>query len=251
VSHVIQQGDALMATLFTANYSIIGGPLFALYGVAEPAGFLPGQTVALDPNQRSGLLTQAAFLATHAHRDQTSPVHRGIAIRENLLCQMLEPPPANVNNVPPAPTAATSTRQRFAQHTENPTCANCHRLIDPIGLGLENYDPLGSYRTTDGPGVVDASGEIVDAGEDVAGPFVGAIELSQKLANSQQVADCMANQWFRFALGRIEANDDACALKTIYDSFAASGRNVRQLITQLVLSDAFRHVRHESTQGSL
>ena len=236
---------------FTAPYSVIDAPLFAVYGVAEPAGFVPGQTVALDPAQRSGLLTQAAFLATHAHRNQTSPVHRGIAIRENLLCQMLDPPPANVNNVAPEPTEATTTRERFAAHSSNAVCASCHRLIDPIGLGLENYDPIGAFRTTDGPAAVDATGEIVDAGGDIEGPFNGAIELSQRLSGSQLVADCMANQWFRFALGRIEATDDACALETIYDDFDASGHNVRQLITAIVLSDAFRSVKLEGTEEGL
>lgn len=247
-SHVIRDGDGLMSSLFTANYSVIDGPLFELYGVTRPSGFLPGQVIALDGAQRSGLLTQAAFLATHAHRNQTSPVHRGIAVRENLLCQMLDPPPANVNNVPPEPDPATTTRQRFAQHNSNPSCANCHKLIDPIGLGFENYDPIGAYRTEDGPSEVDATGEIIEAGADVEGPFVGAIELSQKLGNSQAVADCMTNQWFRFALGRIEAKDDACALQAIYQGFADSNRNVRTLISQLVLSDAFRHVQLEPSQ---
>ncbi|HEY6727191.1 MAG TPA: DUF1592 domain-containing protein [Polyangiaceae bacterium] len=250
-SHVILQGDGLLSTLFTAPYSVIDGPLFALYGAAEPAGFAPGQTVPLDPTQRSGLLTQAAFLATHAHRDQTSPVHRGIAIRENLLCQTLDPPPANVNNVAPAPTEATTTRERFAEHSSNAVCAGCHRLVDPIGLGLENYDPIGAFRTTDGPAPVDATGEIVDAGADVEGPFNGAIELSQRLAQSQLVADCMANQWFRFALGRIEANDDACTLEAIYEGFDASGHDVRRLITEIVLSESFRSVKLEGSAEGL
>lgn len=247
-SHVILQGDGLLSTLFTAPFSVIDGPLFALYGAAEPADFVPGQTVALDATQRSGLLTQAAFLATHAHRDQTSPVHRGIAIRENLLCQTLDPPPANVNNVAPTPTEATTTRERFAEHSSNAVCAGCHRLVDPIGLGLENYDPIGAFRTTDGPGPVDATGEIVDAGADIEGPFNGAIELSQRLAQSQLVADCTANQWFRFALGRIEASDDACALEAIYKGFDGSGHDVRRLITEIVLSEAFRSVKLEGTQ---
>ena len=80
--------------------------------------------------------------------------------------------------------------------------------------------------------------------EVLTGHFDGAVELSQRMANSDEVAECLANQWFRFALGRIESTDDACSMQRVHDSFAASGRNVRDLIAQLVLSDAFRHVRY-------
>src|SRR5690606_14219140 len=118
------------------DFSFPTGGLFDIYGVAQPAGFTPGMPVSLDGTQRAGILTQPAFLARHAHRDQTSPVHRGLVIRENLLCQMIEPPPATVNNTPPTPSPATSTRERFAQHSADPTCRNCHELMDPIGLGL-------------------------------------------------------------------------------------------------------------------
>jgi hypothetical protein len=245
--YVVRQGDGLLGTLFTASYSFIDGGLFDLYGLAQPAGFVPGTRVELNPAQRSGLLTRAAFLATHAHPDQTSPVHRGILVRENVLCQPLNPPPANVDNVPPPVSEATTTRERFAQHSQDPVCGSCHRLTDPIGLVFEHYDPVGAYREMDGPLPVDASGEIVEAGDDVAGPFVGAIELGQRLAQSSRAAECVANQWFRFALGRIESNDDACTVQALHDAFAASSGNVRQLLGDIARSDAFRHVRSAGT----
>jgi Protein of unknown function (DUF1592)/Protein of unknown function (DUF1588)/Protein of unknown function (DUF1585)/Protein of unknown function (DUF1595)/Protein of unknown function (DUF1587) len=250
-NYVIRSGDGLMSTLFTASFSFVDGPLFGLYGVAEPTGFAPGAQVALDPTQRAGLLTQASFLTAHSHPNQTSPVHRGMLVRENLLCQPLQAPPANVNNVPPSPTPTTSTRDRFAQHSADPSCGGCHSLMDPIGLGFEHYDSIGAYRTMDGNQPVDASGEIKTAQPDVTGTFNGAVELSQKLAGSREVAQCMANQWFRFALGRIESKDDACTLKAIYDGFEASGGNVRDLLTALVLSDAFRHVRAVGSTGGM
>jgi hypothetical protein len=248
---VIRVGDGLMSTLFTASFSFLDGPLFALYGVQQPAGFVPGTQVNLEPAQRAGLLTQAAFLTAHSHPNQTSPVHRGMLVRENLLCQPLEAPPANVNNVPPSPTPTTSTRDRFAQHSSDPTCAGCHNLMDPIGLGFEHYDSIGAYRAMDGNRPVDATGQILEAQADVVGSFNGAVELANKLAGSREVADCMANQWFRFALGRIESKDDACTLKAIYDGFEASGGNVRELLTALVVSDAFRHVRAVGSTGDM
>ena len=240
---VVRRGDGLMSTLLTAGFSFPSGPLFQLYGLTQPAGFQPGTQVPSKPAERAGILTQAAFLATHAHRDQTSPVHRGIFVRENILCQPLMPPPPNVNTTPPAVTDATTTRARFAAHEADPFCAGCHTLIDPIGLVFENYDAIGAYRTQDGINAVDASGEIKGGTGALAGPFVGAIELSRKLGASPEAANCLTNQWFRFALGRMESNDDACSMQAIRTGFAASGGNIRQLLTKLVQSDAFRYVR--------
>jgi hypothetical protein len=241
-NHVVLGGDGLLSTLFTAPYSYPRGGVFDIYGIAKPAGFTDGTQVMLDASERAGLLTQPGFLVKHYRGDQEgSVVHRGITIRENLLCTPIDPPPANVMATPLPPVAGTTARDRFASH-ETGSCAGCHTQMDPIGLAFENYDGLGRYRTTDGGVTIDASGEIVDGG-DLSGTFTGVVELEQKLAQSRTVADCTATQWFRFALGRIEAPDDACSLKTLHDGFAASNYDVRALITTLVLSDAFRHVR--------
>ncbi|WP_437915832.1 DUF1585 domain-containing protein [Sorangium sp. So ce302] len=121
--------------------------------------------------------------------------------------------------------------------------SSCHRFIDPIGLGFEHYDAIGKYRAMDGLGEVNAAGEITGAREDLAGPYYGGVELAKKLAGSSEVAECVANQWFRFALGRIESLDGACSIQTLHDEFKASGGNIRTLLSQVALSDAFRHVR--------
>jgi hypothetical protein len=242
-AHVIRQGDGLLRTLLTANFAFPEGPLFGLYQVQEPAGFVPGTPVVLDSTRRAGILTQAAFLARHAHGNQTSPVHRGIAIRENFMCQPLEPPPANVNASPPPPTPTSSTRERFAQHQADPLCKGCHKLIDGIGLGFEHYDPIGAWRDNDGLGTVDARGEITEAGADLAGTFDGAVVLAHRLAESDEVAGCVGRQWFRFALGRVESVSDACSIQKLQEGLAASNGNVRSLLAQIALSDAFRYVR--------
>ena len=144
---VIRRGDGRLQTLLSAPFTVASPDLTLLYGAtATPAA---DGTVQLDPTQRAGLLTQAGFLAAHAHANQTSPVHRGLLIRKNLLCTDLPDPPANVNNNPPAPDPNATTRQRFEQHRANPSCAACHQLMDPIGIGFENYDAIGRYRTTE------------------------------------------------------------------------------------------------------
>lgn len=240
---VVLGGDGLLSTLFTAPYSYPRGGLFDVYGIDQPSGFKAGTKVTLDAKERGGLLTLPGFLVKHYRGDaQGSVVHRGITIRENLLCTPIEAPPPDVMVTALQPAAGTTARDRFAAH-EVGSCAGCHSQMDPLGLAFENYDGLGRYRTMDGGKTIDATGEVVDGGPDLEGTFVGAVELGQKFAQSRTVADCVANQWFRFALGRIEASDDACSLKTVHEGFASSGYNVKELITTLVLSDAFRHVR--------
>lgn len=244
--YVIRQGDGLLRTLLTADFSYPQGPLFGLYGLAQPAGFVAGTQVMLNTAERAGLLTQASFLTAHAHRDSSSPVHRGIAIRENFLCQPLESPPPGVNMTVEQPGPGATIRDVLAAHEANASCGGCHRLIDPIGLAFENYDGVGAFRTSwnaDGTLPVDAAGEILDGGDDLAGTFDGAVELGHKLAESQTVADCVANQWFRYALGRMEAEDDACSIQAIHAGFASSGNNVRQLIVNIVKSESFQNVR--------
>jgi hypothetical protein len=243
VNAVVLSGDGSMSTLFTAPYSYPRGDLFGLYGVDQPSGFKAGTQVMLDTTKRGGLLTQPGFLVKHYRGDaEGSVVHRGIAIRENLLCTPIDPPPPDVNATALPPANGTTARDRFKAH-ETGTCAGCHAQMDPIGLAFENFDGLGRYRTLDGGVTIDATGEVLDAGPELEGQFNGIVELGKKLAGSRTIADCLANQWFRFALGRIESADDACSLKSVHERFAESKFNVRELITATVLSDAFRHVR--------
>ena len=247
-SNVILVGDGRLNTLLTASFTYPQGELLDLYGVAPPSGFTPGDRVELSPTERSGLLTQPAFLASHAKRNATSPVHRGIIIRENLLCQTIPPPPNNVSTVLPPATDATTTRERFAQHLADPTCAGCHTLMDPIGLSFENYDGIGKYRTTEGVHPVDASGAIVGGGEDLTAEYANAVEMTKLLGNAQSVRDCVARQWFRFALGRTESQADTCSVAAVREGFATSDGNVPALLEEIVLSDAFRHVRSTATE---
>ncbi len=240
--YVVRKGDGKLKTLLTSNLAFPQGGLFDLYGVAQPSGFKVGDPVALDAT-RAGILTRAAFLTRWAHGNQTSPVHRGKLVRLNILCDDIPPPPANANTNPPAPSAATTTRQRFAQHSADPNCATCHQMMDPIGLGFENFDGIGAYRTKDGLGTVDASGEIFYTDTPLDGPFVGAAELANRLADAPLVSNCMVNQWFRFSLGRMETTSDACSLQGARDAFDASGGNIRELLARIALSPAFRNVR--------
>lgn len=238
VDYVIRKGDGKLATLMTADFSFPGEELTALYDIEQ--GSSGGEPVSLDPSQRSGLLTHASVLAMHSHADQTSPIHRGVMVRQNVLCQTLPTPPENVNNTPPDPDPNLTTRERFAQHVEDPACAGCHSLIDGIGFGFENYDALGRFQAEENGLAVDASGEIVSA-EGIEGAFDGVVELSEILSDSQLVQECFATQWFRYAFGRVEDDADRAQLDVIHEAFAASEHDVKELIFTIATSDAFRY----------
>jgi hypothetical protein len=242
---VMTEGDGKLSTLLTADFTVTEDPqLLALYGATLPAGHVAGEPVPLDPTQRAGLLTHASLLAEHAHADQSSPVHRGQLVRENFLCTPLPPPPPDVDNVPPDPTPGATTRERFAQHTSDPACAGCHVLIDGLGFGFESYDAIGAFRELDEGLPVDASGEVVGT-EDIDGTFDGAVELASILASSEQVSACVAQQWFRFALGRLETDDDGCAFDHMTEAFGSSDQDLKALVKTIAVSDSFRFRRVE------
>ncbi len=189
---VVRRGDGRLQTLLSAPFTVASGGALALYGAtAAPAA---DGTVQLNPAQRAGLLTQGGFLAAHSHANQTSPVNRGLAVRKNLLCTELPDPPPNVNNNPPVPDPKATTRQRFEQHRADPTCFGCHQLLDPIGVGFENYDAIGRYRSDEQGLPIDANGELINAGSS-SGPFSGAVELAKKLSTSPEVRACVQKQW--------------------------------------------------------
>jgi hypothetical protein len=237
---VILDDDGTAADLLTAPFTFVNDRLAPIYGVSGATGATLTR-VELDPTQRAGLLTHAAILAMNAHQDQTDPVVRGKFIRESVLCDSVPPPPVDLIITPPMITPGSTTRERFAQHQTEPGCAGCHTLMDPIGLGFEHYDPIGQWRDMDNELEIDATGEVV--GTDVAGTFDGAIELSKKLADSEQVMACLAKTWMRFALGRSEQDADEGALAVVGEKFESSGFKMTELLVALTETNAFRYQR--------
>jgi len=246
--YVVRSGDGTLRTLLTAPFTIAPDVLLPVYGVARPASAGAQDPVPLDPKQRAGILTQLAFLAVHGHANQSAPVQRGKAIRQNVLCEPVPDPPPNVNTTPPNPAPGATTRQRFAAHESVAACAACHGLIDNIGFGLEAFDGIGQYRTTDGGKPVDAQGSFVGTA-DLNGTFDGAIDMANKLANSAEVSACVTSQWLTYALGRAQTPDDACSLKRLVTAFNGSGQNIKDLLVQIVSADSFRY-RQASAGGN-
>jgi hypothetical protein len=236
VEHVLFEDDARLTTLLTAPYSFVNADLAALYGASAPSG-AAFERVMLDPAQRSGVLTQGSMLAAFASTNESSPVKRGKWVRVRILCQDLPEPPNDIPELS-APAPGVSTRERFAMHTSNAACSGCHSLIDGLGFGLEAYDGIGKFRTTDQGVPIDASGEVTST-RDIDGPYNGGPELAALLAGSGQVRDCAPTQWLRFALGRREVAEDTCTIAALRDAFEASDGDLRELMVALTQTDAF------------
>lgn len=237
VSASVFDGDGLFRTLLLENHTNPGPQLVELYGVAQ------APPVTLPTDQRQGLFTQAAYLAAHNKPEETSPVHLGINIREAILCETMDPPPANVDTTLPEVSGEIRTsRDRFLAHEIGP-CKGCHQLIDPIGLAFEHYDAIGRYRETDNGAPIDPTGQIIGTGDREDGPpFTGALELSQQLAESEQVQDCVSRQLLRSALDRQESLHDACTALEVIEAFDESGGNIRDLLARIAQTEAFRHI---------
>ncbi|MEM6993296.1 MAG: DUF1592 domain-containing protein [Myxococcota bacterium] len=239
--YVIRKDDGRLATMLGgAWYTIANADLAELYGVEAPAA--EWDRIAVPEGQRAGLLTLPGVMAAHSHENQTSPVLRGLLVRENFLCQVPPPPPDNVNDTPPGLDPTLPTKERFAQHRDDPACSGCHDLIDPLGYGLEHFDAIGRYRTMDGNFAVDATGIVAGTlDEDVE--YDGALELAAVLVDGEQGRQCVAKQWFRYALGRIESTEDACTQDEIYAQFADSDFDIRELMIAIAVSDSLRNLR--------
>jgi Protein of unknown function (DUF1592)/Protein of unknown function (DUF1588)/Protein of unknown function (DUF1595)/Protein of unknown function (DUF1585)/Protein of unknown function (DUF1587) len=238
VGDVFFTGGSL-STLLSGNYTFMNQELAEFYGVSGPSS-AAFEKVLLDPQRRAGVLTQGGFLASHAKADQTSPVQRGLFVREQFLCAAPPPPPANVNTTLPPPDPQATTRERLTLHRSAPACAGCHALLDPVGFTFEHFDGVGLWRDTESGKPVDATGELVGT-VDADGKLDGALELAAKLSQSAQVQQCIAKHWFRFGYGRSEADLDQCTLQRLSDTFASSGGNWQALVLELTQTDAFRY----------
>ncbi len=240
VEHVTFEGSGAFGELLTADYSFLDDRLAALYDVDAPSG--NGLQQADLPPDRAGLLSHASILGSYAYSDQSSPVRRGLFVRRRILCQELPDPPPNAGAVPQVDPDA-STRERFDQHSSDPACAGCHVLIDPIGFGFGHFDAIGAFREEDAGKPVDASGTAtsIEGIPADAEAFDGVVELAELLATSPEAPACLARQYFRFAHGRLETEDDACALDALATRFADAEYDLLDLFVATLTAGEFRY----------
>ena len=242
VDHVMtRQGD--YRDLFVTPHTFMTRSLAALYDVpliettdnGQPERWLPYTYGEGDP--RAGLISQISFVALHSPSGRTSPTGRGKALRENLMCQMVPPPPGNVDfsAVEEAAHDLKTGRERLLAHSTQPMCAGCHKITDPIGLALENFDSAGGYRTTENGAQIDTSGELSGV------KFKTPVELMKVLRNDPAITSCVARRAFSFATGRVPVKGDP-EWVGIEKGFAETKYNVVQLLRGIALSDALTAV---------
>jgi hypothetical protein len=240
VDDVFWDSGGTVLDLLTAKYTFVNASLGKIYGLPAPAPPQVWQRVDFPAGMpRAGLLTQGTNLAAGSHGIRPSTTRRGQMVREQLLCQDVPPPPPGVNaTVPPAVPGETE-QQTFIRHTTDPTCASCHNLMDPIGLGLSGFDETGAVRTKDSNGQpVSVQGRVVGL---TPPEFNGPIELAQKLAGSAEFKTCFARQLFRYVYGRVEVDQDMPGIAELEQSFAGSGWEFRKGVSALVQSAGFRY----------
>ncbi len=223
--------------LMTSSTFYADAATASLLGLAPPAAGGLGEFTA-PAGQRAGVLTEPAFLAAHGQYDGHSPIHRGVFVRESVLCSPPPPPPVGLVITSPAVDPTLTTRERFSAHREDPTCAGCHAYFDELGLGFENYDAVGRYRTEESGKPIDASGRLVSYDGQDRG-FKDATELSQIVSESPEASACFLKHWYRFANGRPEAQAEACSLVDLYQTFQSKSFSIRDLLLQITVSPAF------------
>jgi hypothetical protein len=239
---VTQKGD--YRDLFTTRKTFLTRNLGVVYQVpvTSEKDWEAHEFAADDPH--AGILTQLSFTELHAHPGRSSSTLRGKAVREILLCQPVPSPPANVNftvvqdtNNPNFKTA----RDRLTAHRTEATCAGCHKIMDPIGLGLENFDGAGQFRATENGAPIDPSGEIDGL------KFTDSVSLGRAIHDNPAATACLVNSLYRYAAARDFDPSERDWQKWLGEQFAANGYRLPDLMKTIATSDAFYAVRESGT----
>lgn len=239
VDHLVTgQGD--YRDLFTTRKSFLNRNLASVYRVpVDMDGLQTWQPYTFAPEEgRAGILSLVGFLMLDpTHEGRGSPTIRGKTVRELFLCQPVPAPPANVNFSIVQNTGDQvhkTARERLAIHQENPVCAGCHKITDPIGLSMEQYDATGAFRTHENGALIDVSGSFEGKKYD------GLMSFAAILRGSPAVPSCVVQRTFEYGVGRAAADGDGPWLDYATARFGQGGYRFPQLMRGLATSAAFR-----------
>ena len=237
-SHIVRE-DRPVTELMTADYTFLNERVAKHYGIDDVYGNHL-RRVELDDPARHGLLGKGSVLMVSSHTDRTSPVVRGKWVLENLLGTPPPAPPAEVPDLAEADVAEDATlRERLVAHRDNPACAGCHALMDPIGFALENFDAVGAWREREygsGSAMIDASGRLLD-GTEVTGP----VELRESLvADPERFVATVTEKLMVYALGRGLVATDMPVVRQIVRDAEAAGYRFGAIVQGIVDSAPFR-----------
>jgi len=224
-----------------SDYTFLNEPLAALYGLEQSVQGPAMRRVKLENPNRGGILGMPATLAATSFPNRTSPVRRGVWVLEQVLGERVPPPPPNVPKLEEQEhknVEGLTLRQRTELHQSDPTCANCHKVFDPIGFGLENFDAIGRWREKDDAGVaIDSAGKL-PGGESFSSPA----ELKSVLAKRKtDLARNLVQRLMAYALGRHLEGYDEIVIDQIMVKIAEDDYRVRTMITEVITSYLFTH----------
>lgn len=224
---VIRKAD--YRDLYTTRDTFISPALATVYQVPTMPGWVPHEFPA--DSRRTGFLTQISFLTLYAHPARSSPTLRGKGLRERLLCQVVPPPPPNVDfSLLENPAADYKTqRDRVNAHLHEPACAGCHKLTDPMGLALENFDGSGRYRDNERGNPIDTSGNL-DGKE-----FKDVTGLAQALHDHPSLTSCLVKRMYSYGAGGPTSIADRPLLSYLGERFAEDGYRVPDLMRTIAL----------------
>lgn len=226
-----------------SDYTFLNGTLAALYGLDKKVTGSRWRKVKLADANRGGILGMPGILAVTSFPNRTSPVKRGVWVLEQVLGEQVPPPPPNVTALDKQDQQTIehlTLRQRTELHRKDPTCANCHKVLDPIGFGLENFDAIGQWRNQD-----DAGGSIDAAGELPGGKhFTSPKELKAIIAaRKNDLARNVTEKLLAYALCRQLEGYDEIVVDHLMETIARDGYRMQTLITEIVTSYPFTHRR--------
>ncbi|WP_254511166.1 DUF1592 domain-containing protein [Anatilimnocola floriformis] len=214
----------------------LNGRLAKLYGADLPAdaGF---EKVALNPEQRAGVMSHPYLLAGFAYTANSSPIHRGVFISRSLLGRSLRPPPEAVAPLAPDLHASLTTRERVALQTKAEACNSCHKMINPLGFTLENFDAIGRFRAEEKGKAVDATGSyLTRAGQQQQ--FKNARELAAFLATSDESHSAFVEQLFHFVVKQPWRAYSPTLRTDLTKKFVANEFHIRNLLAEIVTTAA-------------
>lgn len=218
--------------LLDAKFTYANAQLAGHYDLKDGPAGSELQRIALDDSgERGGILTQGSFLAQTSNPTTTSPVKRGKWIMENILCSPPEPPPSDEAATFAQLDPNLSIRDRLAKHRENPACAGCHAVMDPLGLGFENFDALGKWRTSDGGHPIDASGSLPEGAS-----FASAGELGRILQADSRYPTCFTQKLSTYALGREPTAEEMCVVHKLAEKSGSDAYGLQDLLVDLSLA---------------
>jgi hypothetical protein len=237
-----RQGD--YRELFTTNHTFVNRALGPLYQTSVPIAssddWVPYE---LDPKQSAGVLTSLSFLAAHSHPGRSSPTRRGKAIREIFLCQRVPDPPPTVNfstfeNL----TGKLTARDRLVAHSTDAACAGCHKLTDPVGLGFENFDGAGQFRSEENKIALDTSGDFDGR------KFTGVADVGKALHDHPALIPCLTSRLYSYGVGREARGEDRPWLSWLATEFASQDFRLPALLKDIAVSNAFFSVTKQASE---